>query len=106
LKLGFQVIRPEELDLDGQIRVFKAAKFVVAQSGAALTNIIFMAKGSHVLELAGRDNNKLFFKLSKMLDINHKIIYGKSTNLINLFAKNGALKVDVKAVIQHVKSKI
>jgi capsular polysaccharide biosynthesis protein len=106
LKLGFRVIRPEELDLEGQIRVFKGAKFVVAQSGAALTNIVFMAKGSHVLELAGRDNNNLFFKLSKMLGVNHKIIYGKSDNLINLSAGIGALKVDVKAVIQHIKSKV
>lgn len=106
LKLGFRVIRPEELDLDNQIRIFKGARFVVAQSGAALTNIIFMSKGAHVIELADRDNNHLFLKLSKMLGINHEIIYGKSSNLINLSSGMGALKVDVSLVIQHIKSKM
>lgn len=40
--LGFQVVAPGELDLDGQIEAFSNARIVVAQAGAALANMLFM----------------------------------------------------------------
>lgn len=48
---GFHAIRPEQLDLEEQIALFKGAHVVVGQLGAGLTNIAFCQAGTTVYEL-------------------------------------------------------
>jgi capsular polysaccharide biosynthesis protein len=48
---GFEIIRPETLSVAGQIALFAQASVVVAPSGAALTNIVYMPPGGTVIVL-------------------------------------------------------
>lgn len=54
-KYGYEVIYPEQLSIDEQIRVFSEAKAVIAGHGAGLANVAFMPPGSRVIELFPRD---------------------------------------------------
>ena len=51
IEFGFVVIDPEDLKLEEQINLFARTKVLIAESGAALTNVMFMSPGSIVLEL-------------------------------------------------------
>ncbi|MBS0560320.1 MAG: glycosyltransferase family 61 protein [Proteobacteria bacterium] len=48
---GFEIVRPEERDIDGQIALFRAAGMVVGQLGAGLANIAFCRPGTVVYEI-------------------------------------------------------
>jgi capsular polysaccharide biosynthesis protein len=48
---GFHIVRPETLELDGQIALFRQAGMVVGQLGAGLANIAFCQKGTVIYEL-------------------------------------------------------
>ena len=49
---GFQNLRIETMPLAEQIAWFGLADIVVAQYGAALSNIVWMRRGTHVIEIA------------------------------------------------------
>jgi len=49
---GYRVVHPEELDLAGQIALFRSATHVVADLGAALANLAFSPQGVTVVALA------------------------------------------------------
>ncbi|HWJ67089.1 MAG TPA: glycosyltransferase 61 family protein [Nocardioides sp.] len=49
---GYRVVHPEDLDLAGQIALFRSATHVVADMGAALSNLAFSPPGVTVLALA------------------------------------------------------
>lgn len=52
---GFEVYAPtSSTPLEEQIRVFRTAELVVAATGAALTNLVFMRPGSRVICLSSR----------------------------------------------------
>jgi capsular polysaccharide biosynthesis protein len=48
--LGFEVARPDELDLPTQVALFSEATIIVGPHGAGLTNMVFARSGA-VLEL-------------------------------------------------------
>jgi capsular polysaccharide biosynthesis protein len=54
---GFESISPGEMTVEEQVRVFSVAAVVVAQSGAALANIMFMPKDSMVICLSARNEH-------------------------------------------------
>ena len=97
--LGFEIVRPESVDLIKQIELFKNAHIVVAESGAGLTNIIMMQSGSYVVEISGGNNNLLWRKISEMFNVNHTLIFGKSRFLSNILTGNGAFKVNLKRTV-------
>ena len=49
--LGFEVIVPGDLSFEEQIAAFRDATHVIAPHGAGLTNILWCAPGTHVLEV-------------------------------------------------------
>ena len=49
--LGFEVIVPGDLSFEEQIATFRDATHVIAPHGAGLTNILWCAPGTHVLEV-------------------------------------------------------
>jgi hypothetical protein len=49
--LGFEIIVPGDLSFHDQIAAFRDATHVVAPHGAGLTNILWCAPGTHVLEV-------------------------------------------------------
>ena len=48
---GFEVVRPEELDIDDQIRAVRSAQVIAGQSGSALHLSALAPEGAKVLEL-------------------------------------------------------
>lgn len=72
-KLGFAMVYCEDLNLDEQRILFSQTNVLVSNHGAGLTNMIFMPKGSSVLELRYKDDNhnNCYFSLASALDINY-----------------------------------
>ena len=50
-KSGFMIVSPEKLDLERVVEIMSGAKLIVAESGAAITNIIFANKGAALIEI-------------------------------------------------------
>ena len=71
----------EDKDLALQIAVFSEAKVVVAQHGAALTNIIWMRPGSLVIEIIppnkvpANPGQEFFSRLAEEMNIRHQYIF-------------------------------
>jgi capsular polysaccharide biosynthesis protein len=49
--MGFKVISPERLDFHEVLKYMTNARIIVAESGAALTNILFALPGAKIIEL-------------------------------------------------------
>ena len=66
LEYKFKVIQYEDFDLYEQISIAYKAKILVGIVGANLTNILFMQKGSKVLELRKREDshNNCYYSLA------------------------------------------
>ena len=107
---GFEIVYPEKLSFEDQVRLFSTAKIVVGPTGAAMANIIFMQPGSQVIgliseryqdyaiksvlaELVGASftyvtgkniyNRKKFEQESEYAQSNFKIDFRKFKNCIN-----------------------
>ena len=52
---GFELVAPDKLSIEDEIRLFREAKIVVGAEGAGLYNCCFMSPGSHVVCLADQD---------------------------------------------------
>jgi len=74
-KYGFKKLIMEKFSYDEQINIMRNAQYVVSPHGAGLTNILFMAENTNVLEMTTKPNpNKPltdYYKLSTMLGINY-----------------------------------
>src|SRR5687768_11655630 len=72
-KFGFETIRAEELSFAEQVRICAAARYIVSNHGAGLTNMLFMREGGSVLELRHESDciNNCFFTMSSALDLNY-----------------------------------
>lgn len=73
LRFGFQTIFAEQLSFTRQVQLFSAARCIVSNHGAGLTNILFMPEGGNLLELrhqADRINN-CYFTLASALNLNY-----------------------------------
>ena len=51
---GYEIVEPEKLTFSQQVQLFRNAKTVVASSGAALANIIFLSRDAQVFILIGK----------------------------------------------------
>ena len=52
---GFEMVSPDKLSIEDEIRLFREAEIVVGAEGAGLYNCCFMSPGSHVVCLADQD---------------------------------------------------
>lgn len=97
LSQGFEVVSPEELTLFQQIQLFRETRIVVSESGAALTNMLFMEPKSLIIEInPGRDPIKLWSRFATTLDLESEVIEGRTLKLINLFTGVGMFKINFK----------
>lgn len=70
---GFETVYCEDLSFDHQRLLFSKTKVLISNHGAGLTNMIFMAKSTSVLELRYKDDNhnNCYFSLASALGINY-----------------------------------
>jgi hypothetical protein len=66
---GFRNLKLEEMPLAEQVAWFGLTDILVAQHGAALSNIIWMRRGTHVIEIAPDIGSDLFSQLARVFDL-------------------------------------
>jgi len=73
IKYGFEIVCTEMLSLKRQIELMAETRVLVSLHGAALTNMIFMQEGQHVVELRnqGDSKNQCFFNLASAMRLNY-----------------------------------
>lgn len=93
---GFEQYELEALSWKDQVRIFSEASIVVANHGAGLTNIMFMNKGTHVIELKSYNNNYwCYFSLARVFDLHYSYLLCKG-NIED--HRNADIKVDLPAI--------
>ena len=74
-KYGFKKILADKFSYDEQISICSKIKYLVSPHGAGLTNLLFMAQDSFVLEMAAKPYYFKpvtdYYKLASMLNINY-----------------------------------
>jgi hypothetical protein len=50
-RIGFEIISPETMSLDDVVKVMSSARVIVAESGAAITNVLFARPGAILIEI-------------------------------------------------------
>jgi hypothetical protein len=70
-EFGFTVVYAEEHSFAEQVRIASAARYLVSNHGAGLTNMLFMGRGRSVLELRHKTDriNNCYFTLASALDL-------------------------------------
>jgi capsular polysaccharide biosynthesis protein len=70
---GFSVFAFEDYAFEDQVKLMLSARYVVANHGAGLANMLFLSAGSHVLELrrVGDKHNNCYFSLASGLDLRY-----------------------------------
>ncbi|MBC8295322.1 MAG: glycosyltransferase family 61 protein [Pelagibacterales bacterium] len=77
-KLKFEVIQLSKLSFKKQIEYFYNSSCIISPHGAGLTNIIFCKPNTKIIELNNSNFNcKVFRNLSKLNNLNYKIIKRK-----------------------------
>lgn len=91
-KIGVEVIAPETMTYEQQIRMFSSAAMVIGASGAAFTNLGFAPKDCVVIELQNeifeRNNGWLWFCSAMGLRIHH--FFEKAPDVTTLPDNEGA----------------
>jgi capsular polysaccharide biosynthesis protein len=107
-KYGFKKIIMEKFSYDEQIAICAKAKYLVSPHGAGLTNVLFMKKGSYVLEMSTPQTaegfNKDFYAISSMLDLNYlyqKCEMGENSRVRDFH--QASLVVDLEKLEKNLK---
>ncbi|MDJ0678388.1 MAG: tetratricopeptide repeat protein [Xenococcaceae cyanobacterium MO_167.B52] len=91
-KYGFKTVFLEEMSMVEQIILFANAKFIVAPHGSGLSNLVFCAPGTTVVELfSPRYLRTHYWILSQQLQLKHYYSVGDSfdcPSLLNLMYQN------------------
>jgi hypothetical protein len=101
---NFKIVRSEKLTFTEQLALFSRAKYLISVHGAGLTNMLFMAAGSKILEFRFDQLgvNNCFFSLASALDIDYyyqkpiRII--KNNELAELFIDPAELEKNLKLI--------
>lgn len=90
---GFEVIQPELMSLEEQVKSFYNAKIIIAASGAALTNIIFCRPQTKIIVLF---NNKLnlsiFSNIANCFKLDMMYLTGDSSE----YSIHSSFKIELK----------
>lgn len=70
----FEIVHLEDLDFKAQVRLLSQAEVLMGLHGAGLTNMLFMAPETKVVELRfeGDRENNCYFSLARALDLDYR----------------------------------
>jgi len=74
---GFAIFHPEKFTFLEQVAIFSQVKYLVGEHGSGLTNLLFMAKNSSLLELHKNKTNELdhpsplFWYMAEAIEVNY-----------------------------------
>ena len=107
---GFKKILAESLSYEQQEQIMSKAKYLVSSHGAGLTNMLFMEKGSYVLELANISKAVKpvtdYYKMADIIGINYlyqECEMGESTKHLTSDPHEGSVYVDLAWLEQNLK---
>ena len=77
---GFEVVTPGDLSVTEQARIFSEAEIVVGPHGGGLTNMIFCAPGTRIIELISPIAQVLcFWTLATSARLDYELSFGRGT---------------------------
>lgn len=84
---GFVPVCPEDLSFKDQVRLFADASFILAQSGAGLSNVIFSRPGTRVVAMTSERNidYPIYSNLASFVDADFIHLVGKNSISRNNF---------------------
>lgn len=76
---GFEIVFPEKLSFQNQVKIFSQASIIISQTGAGLTNLIFAPRGCKVFALTTKavHNYYAFNMLADACQVELKYILGE-----------------------------
>ena len=107
LQYGFEIHHFEAYDLDQQIKIMHSCKYFISIHGAGLTNMLFMNRGTKVLEFRkeGDALNGCYYSLANSLKIDYYYLLCKATNestqLADFFVDVQFLRETLKIMINE-----
>jgi capsular polysaccharide biosynthesis protein len=108
LRYGFNVVYCENYTFFEQVSLFSKAKYLASNHGAGLTNMLFMPRGSTVLELLKRKTNpvrhhsKLFWYMADALGHKYYQQICEPTDVDELFFE-GDIDVDIELLNKNLE---
>lgn len=108
---GFEVMRPEMLNLKEQIDLFAEAEIIVGATGAALTNMLFMQPGSSVVALYNNvllesPGSRYFDALADAAGLRFAIVAGHGSNCGIQRLVDADFEVDITAVQHAIEASV
>jgi hypothetical protein len=98
-EMGFQIVFPENLDFVDLVSLVHGAEILVGESGAALTNIMFMKPEAICVELhPGYGDVGFWRKFSESFDISYFELCGKRQQLGFQGIASDGFRISVKAL--------
>jgi hypothetical protein len=99
-RFGFETIQTENKTLNEQIELFSDCDILISPHGAGLTNMLFMPKGSKIIEIGHADVNRqplCYWHLSNQLnhDYNYIPTYSDDNEIFTLNSKSFNLISDL-----------
>ncbi|HLN97806.1 MAG TPA: glycosyltransferase family 61 protein [Pyrinomonadaceae bacterium] len=107
-EFDYKIINAEDYSFEQQVKIASAARYLISNHGAGLTNMLFMRPGGSVLELRHNTDriNNCYFTLASAL--NHRYFYqtcapenrDEDPHNANLFVDVAALRANLKLMLQ------
>ena len=88
---GFEIHKMEGLSVAEQAELFSQSRVVVSAHGGALTNMVYMPSGGHVVELFGGHVYPFYYGLSQVCDLGYSALMEDIADLPRLTSLNKAL---------------
>lgn len=102
-KLNIETVRPENLSFLEQVALFANAELIVAPHGAALTNLLFSAPGTSVLELFSPNYvNTCYWSISNLGNLRYSYILGEGDRPPNYYDPHH-VREDLTAPVKEVE---
>jgi capsular polysaccharide biosynthesis protein len=100
---GFEYILAEKLDFAEQVTMFANAEAVVAPHGAGLTNLVFCAPGTRVIELFPSRTVDCYYRLSVELDLEYAYVKTRQFRLHRRVGEDFPITpLDFSAILDHM----
>ena len=99
----YVVVEPEKLSFSQQVQLFAHAKSIVASSGAALANLIFLPENAEIIVLIGEYPNTSYWYWQNMACASGNVIkyvFGK------ILSKSAGIHADFEINIDDLKSSL
>jgi capsular polysaccharide biosynthesis protein len=108
---GFDCLELDNVSFSEQVRIFASCETLVSIHGAGLTNVLFMPKGSNVIEFYPRGFtekdyfNACYRRLSGALGIGHRFLFCERANKARPFnLHEDDIRVDEGAMKEVINS--